>query len=207
MPLFYTHNINDTARLAVWQIREDDDFFKKITIPRSEISHPHKRLQHLAGRYLLKILDDKFPVQEILLDGRRPYLLHNTFYFSISHCADYAAAIISKEEAVGVDVELATHKVVILKEKYLNEAEQQLICNNYCNIDLLYKLTACWSAKEAMFKWYAKGSVNFRRDMTIKSFSGNENNGEIRAVFGKEVNKECIIQFRFFNDLCLAWLI
>ena len=65
MPLFYQHNINDSTKLAVWHIREDENFFKEKVTIQKEITHPHKRLQHLGGRYLLKILHPDFPLHLI----------------------------------------------------------------------------------------------------------------------------------------------
>lgn len=207
MPLFYTHNINETTRLAVWYITEPEAFFRQIHLPVREISHPHKRLQHLAGRFLLRLLDSEFPVNKIRLDGRRPYLPDNSWFFSISHCGDYAATILSSTEPVGIDVELATPKVQLLEKKYLGENEQQLVRDSEGRLPLLKKLTSCWSAKESMFKWYARGGVDFRNDMSIEAYEpGEEEGGRIKAIFRKEVNKDCDIQFHFFDDLCLAWL-
>ena len=74
MPLFYQHNINDHARLAVWHITEPEDFFLQKTHLQKEIRHPHKRLQHLAGRYLLKILHPEFPLHLIeIADSNKPF--------------------------------------------------------------------------------------------------------------------------------------
>ena len=52
MPIFFQHQINDDTKLAVWEIKEDEDFFLQHVPLQREITHPHKRLQHLAGRYL-----------------------------------------------------------------------------------------------------------------------------------------------------------
>ncbi|MCO6498658.1 MAG: 4'-phosphopantetheinyl transferase superfamily protein [Chitinophagaceae bacterium] len=206
MPLFYTQNINETTRLAIWHITETEDFFRKIYIPITEISHPHKRLQHLAGRFLLQLLDSKFPVNKIHLDGRRPFLPDNSRYFSISHCGDYAAAILSKDTPVGIDVELVTPKLQLLEKKFLTEQEQKLIKGNDSSTSLK-RLTSCWSAKESMFKWYILGNVDFRKDMIITSYTENgDKAGKITAIFGKELNTNCDIEYRFFDDLCLAWL-
>ena len=46
-----------------------------------------KRLQHLAGRYLLYALFDDFPLEEIVIaDTRKPFLENEKYHFSISHC-------------------------------------------------------------------------------------------------------------------------
>ena len=60
MPLFYQHNINDNTKLAVWYITENEDFFLEKVPLQTEVAHPHKRLQHLAARYLLEILQPGF---------------------------------------------------------------------------------------------------------------------------------------------------
>jgi len=109
---------------------------------------PHKRLQHLPT-YLLQILEPDFPVNEILLDGRRPYLPGNSRYFSISHCADFAAAIVSTNSPVGIDVEVATDKLLLIEQRYLNEDERRLIRISGFGMPMVKRLTSCWSAKEA----------------------------------------------------------
>ncbi|MGN6355248.1 MAG: 4'-phosphopantetheinyl transferase family protein, partial [Parafilimonas sp.] len=67
MPLFFQHTINETTQLGIWHIEEEEDFFlAKVPLQKS-ITHPHKRLQHLAGRYLLQYLFPDFPYAEILI--------------------------------------------------------------------------------------------------------------------------------------------
>ena len=61
MPLFYQQDINEFTRLAVWQIAEEEDFFLQQVPLQREITHPHKRLQQLAGRLLLKEMFPDFP--------------------------------------------------------------------------------------------------------------------------------------------------
>ena len=51
MPLVYQQNINESTRLGLWHIAEKEDFFLNQVPLKKEITHPHKRLQHLAGRF------------------------------------------------------------------------------------------------------------------------------------------------------------
>jgi len=46
---FYQRNINKSTKLAIWSIEELKIFLSKVPLQR-EITHPNKRLQHLAGR-------------------------------------------------------------------------------------------------------------------------------------------------------------
>ena len=73
MALFYQHNINESTKLGIWKIEEPEEFFLAEVPLNRAITHPHKRLQHLAGRYLLKYLFPDFPYTEIVIaDTRKP---------------------------------------------------------------------------------------------------------------------------------------
>src|SRR5438105_382426 len=112
MPIFFQQHINEHTRLGVWKIEEEESFFLEKVVPRRNVTHPRKKLQHLAGRYLLKYLFPEFPLELIrIADTHKPFLEDEAFHFSISHCNDYAAVIVSRENRVGVDVEKVTDKI------------------------------------------------------------------------------------------------
>ncbi|MFZ4056936.1 MAG: 4'-phosphopantetheinyl transferase family protein, partial [Ferruginibacter sp.] len=124
MPLVYQHNINECVKLGVWHIHEPEAFFLNMVPLQQSIAHPKKRLQHLAGRYLLQSLYPNFPYSLIqIADTRKPFLPNAEFHFSISHCALYAAAIVSTEYRVGVDIETISNRPEKIQFKFLSEAE------------------------------------------------------------------------------------
>ncbi len=124
MPIFFQQDIDKDTKLAVWKIEEEESFFLQHVPLQREITHPHKRLQHLAGRYLLQYLFPDFPISLIkIADTRKPFLENEGYHFSISHCGSYAAALVSKTKRVGVDIEVPTHKVEKIKHKFLQDAE------------------------------------------------------------------------------------
>ena len=107
MPLFYHQVIDANSQLGIWKITEKEDFFLQTVSLQKAIAHPHKRLQHLAGRFLLKYLFPDFPYELIrIADTRKPFLKNEAYHFSISHCGDFAAAIVSRDKRVGIDIEL-----------------------------------------------------------------------------------------------------
>lgn len=208
MPLFYQHTINESTRLAVWHITEPEDFFTNEVSLKNTVTHPHKRLQHLAGRYLLKYLQPDFPFDSILVQtSRKPVLPKNEFYFSISHCGDFAAAIISTQNLVGIDVEMVTPKIEKIKEKFLNLEELELLQKNQFSESNIELITLLWSAKEAMFKWYGKGSISFKRNLPIQQVYRDGERGILKAQFSKEFVQDLEIEYRFFDSLCLAWVV
>lgn len=204
MPLFYQYQINANTKLAIWKIEEDDVFFLTKVPLQNNITHPHKRLQHLAGRYLLRFLFPDFPNEEIMIaTTRKPFLPDEQYHFSISHCGNFAAAIVSKTERVGIDIEIETDKVAKIAHKFLNNAESNMF-NGEPEI-LNRSLTLFWSAKETMFKWWGKGEVDFKEHIRLTDFILN-NEGEFNGAFCKLNPPEIlVINYQFFNTLCLTF--
>ncbi len=205
MPLVYQQNINDVTRLAVWHITEEESFFLRQVPLQSKITHPHKRLQHLAGRLLLAKLFPDFPTALIeIADTRKPFLPGDPFHFSISHCEDYAAAIVSRGQRVGVDIEIPRHKINVLKNKFLFPAEQAIALNMHCSVEVA--LTICWSVKEAIFKWYGAGGVDFKQHIQIESCKCLDGHFEVTCIFTKENARMLTVHGHLFKGSCLTWL-
>ena len=71
MPIFFQQQINEYTRLGVWKIEENEAFFKGNVPLHRDVTHPHKRLQHLAGRFLLQYLFPDFPYHLIEIADTR----------------------------------------------------------------------------------------------------------------------------------------
>lgn len=201
MPIFFQQQINEFTRLGVWKIEETEEFFQSNVPQHRAVTHPHKRLQHLAGRYLLQYLFPGFPYELVqIADTKRPFLPNEEYHFSISHCGDYAAAIVSSRQRVGVDVELPAEKVGAIKEKFLSPAELEQLQDPAD----LYWLTVCWSAKEAVFKWYGEGKVDFKQHIQLGSLHKTPN--AIDCFFEKN-NTRLQINYHQIDKLVLSWVV
>jgi phosphopantetheinyl transferase len=211
MPVFFQQDIDHSTRLAIWKIDEPSFFFTDLIGMQRGVSHPHKNLQHLSGRYLLKLLFPDFPIPLIqIADTKKPFLEDEKFHFSISHCGDYAAAIVSTTKRVGVDIELATHKVERISHKFISE-EESIICNDLLKADSLSfvkTITLMWSCKEAVFKWYGAGGVDFKKHIEIEKVS-LLNSKELHAhiIFKKNEDQHLDLHSKFFDDLCLSYVV
>lgn len=210
MPLVYQQNINATTKIGVWHITEPADYFSQQVPLQREITHPHKRLQHLAGRLLLKELFPDFPYELIrIADTKKPFLENEAYHFSISHCGDYAAVIVSTNQRAGVDIERINDKIERVQYKFLSETELEEINirkKAQQHASALPLLTMAWSVKEAMFKWYGKGKVDFREHMVIDVFSMKDNEGIAHCRFLKETLVTLRVHFLFFNEHCISWV-
>jgi 4'-phosphopantetheinyl transferase len=204
MPLIRTIQVDTHTKLGVWQIGESESFFLNRVQIESEIHHPHKRLQHLAGRYLLTELFADFPVSQIqVAPSRKPFLPGNPYYFSISHCGDYAAVIASAHRPVGIDIEAVQDKIGKVASKFLNATEATMLDPTHT----LAHQTICWSAKEAIFKWYGLGQLDFRKHMQLHPFP-YQPTGMIRCDFLKEDTAASLnLMYIIDQNLCLVWVI
>lgn len=200
MPIFFQHTVNDSTRIGVWKIEESEGFFKDSVPVHREVSHPHKRLQHLAGRFLLRYLFPSFPYELIqIADTRKPYLPNDAFHFSISHCGDFAAVIISPDQRVGIDIEKPVGKLEALKEKFSTQEERALFPD-----EGLSNLTLIWSAKETVFKWYGKGQVDFREHIQLEKY--DPVNQQITGFFTK-TDLHFEITYTWLEGLAVCWLV
>lgn len=202
MPLIRTIQINPGSRLGVWKIEEDEAFFRKKVDISPAIHHPHKRLQHFAGRYLLQELYPGFPLSKIqIMQSRKPYLDSHSLHFSISHCGDNIAAIVSSDSAVGIDIEEIKPKIEAVSHKFLSEKEQSFIDPSHA----LPHKTICWSAKEAVFKWYGLGGIDFKENMQLAPFIFQQR-GFLTCNFNKaDKIARLYLQYLMEDGLCLTW--
>jgi len=213
MPIFFQQDIDESTKLAVWKIAEEEDFFLEHVPLQREITHPHKRLQHLAGRYLLQYLFPDFPISLIKIAGtRKPYLEDEAYHFSISHCSEYAAAIVSSTKRVGVDIEVPTPKVQKIMHKFLHEEELKMVSDEWSvasgqaiskkSTDIL---TLLWNAKEAVFKWWSYGNVDFSEMIRLQPFQ-LQPAGMIEGAFVGDRVLPLQLHYKLFEGISLAWI-
>lgn len=206
MPLFYQQDINQTTRAGIWHLTEPESFFlEKVPLTRA-ITHPNKRLQHLGGRFLLPFLVPDFPHHAIeIADTRKPFLPDEQYHFSISHCGNFAAAIVSSNQQVGIDIEMITERVHKIKHKFLHLQEQAFVASYPVELQTRL-LTLLWSVKEAMFKWWGRGDIDFSEVLWIDSFRMMEQ-GVVKAMFQKPGHLYPLqLQYLFKNDLVYVWI-
>jgi phosphopantetheinyl transferase len=208
--IFFQHSINDATKLGIWKIEEPESFFLRKVPLKQQVTHPYKRLQHLAGRMLLPELFEDFPLQEIIIaDTRKPFLEDEEYHFSISHCGNFAGAIASRENRVGVDIELISPRLKGISSKFLTEDERKYLEKwQYLSTLHLQMITIIWSAKEAIFKWYGAGNVDFRKHMVMDGVivTGSDEWITIPFLFKKHENVSLKVMARTFDRLVLAYV-
>ncbi len=208
MPVFFQQQINENTRIGIWKIEESEEYFRGNVPLHRDVTHPLKRVQHLAGRFLLQFLCPDFPYELIrIADTRKPFLPNEAFHFSISHCGDYAAAIVSRENRVGIDIEKPVEKILGLRDKFLSVKEKEIFNTQFSipgvqgDDSHIVSSTLLWSAKEAVFKWYGDGEVDFREHIHLEQM----NELALDCYFSK-TGKNLNIRYRVFPEIVLSWV-
>jgi 4'-phosphopantetheinyl transferase len=188
MPLILEKSINNDCHFMVWEYTETEDFFKHNlgtknwdTAEFKLISHPKKQLEWLASRYLAKYLAESLAINYtgIIKDTHnKPFLQNSHHHLSISHTLQHVSAAIHLNKPIGIDLEVISSKLNIIKHKFLTAIERTNANNE------LEKLCIYWSAKEALYKLYGKRGVAFQTELTVEPFEINQ------AILKGEINTQ-----------------
>lgn len=213
MPIFHEWMPKPHSLAAIWQIEEDEAFFlNKDSVRRAtantSIKHPKRRLEHIAGRYLLQHLKEDFPLFDVANDQHdKPRLPGNSYYFSLSHSYPYVAAVISTHEECGIDIQIWKEGIDKIVHMFLSEEEQ-----NLCEHENA-RFTLAWSSKEAAYKWNGKRGIDFIEDLPIKKISTKitesaiQDSGKHFVVEMNCLSTKILLETALYKDFAFALLV
>lgn len=174
MALAYHREIDNNTSFAIWKIEETaEELLAQLQLKEHELSYLDtlnngKRNMHwLSTRVLLRRMLDTENYIDCKVDSSgKPYLSNFPHHISLSHSYDYAAVMISKNKAVGIDIEMVKDKIERIAHKFLSKEELEFI-RDQDRIDQLY---VAWCAKEAIYKLHGKKNISFLEHIKLKPF-------------------------------------
>lgn len=211
MPIIWSKKLGNKGELAVWHIVEQaDELYNKLQLNAAEKAfydslQSNKRNMHwLGSRVLLRTLLNTTEYIDCQLDGNnKPYLVNFPYEISISHSNDYAAVIIYKEKAVGVDIEKMSNKIERIAQRFLSSDELAFISIN----NRIQHLYVCWGIKETLFKLYGKGNLPFIDGIVIDAFEYKES-GIVKAHINLENHKASYtVEYSRLGEYMLTWCV
>lgn len=199
MPLIYENVLPADIRFAVWEITDQDkQLWRANTIPGKEnlsLINEEKSFQSIAARAALSYLLGN-EIQLTKTEIGKPVLANSLLEVSLSHTNTVAIAAVSSFE-IGIDIELPRPQLAKVAGKFLNIEELGWIDIRNLNI-----LAMAWAAKEALFKLYGKGAVDFKTHLLLSPFC--ESDKYIKAYIYKHDKQHCDIYFDKIADHRLA---
>jgi len=164
--IVFQKQISQNTSIAVWQIAETEEFFYDSLrlLPEDErrikkCKNQKVRLQKLACRAALAELLGTNNIEITYSDTGQPQL--KDYHISFSHTKTSVAVALANCP-VGIDIEDITPRILPLYNRFMSEKE---ILG--CDVNNLKELYYFWCAKEAMYKWYAKGNLDFIKDLYV----------------------------------------
>jgi phosphopantetheinyl transferase len=189
MPLLYQQNINEHIIWALWRMDEPIDFFALEGYEASRISHPQKRKQHLAGRYVLKMLLPDLDVKTIsVAENKKPFITGSGIDFSITHSDNLVGVIVGRGRRVGMDIEFANQRVLDLSHKFMTTADFSTFYND--DFSDQEKATIAWTMKESAFKLNGIPGVDFKGDLRLIAVEKKEDgwHAKLQSIVNGESN-------------------
>ena len=180
MPIYKEYD-KAGARVFIWKIGEPESFFTEHIGLQSDKKSELRRLEHLASRFLLQQAIPGLALEQIMVSHLgKPYLPDNKPYFSISHSFPFVGVAVDEQKEIGIDVQTLEEKIHRLQHKFLS-AEEQALCGQQTE-----KITLAWAAKEAAFKRYGLGAVDFIRHMPIREMQVADREATLKIEFTRE---------------------
>jgi 4'-phosphopantetheinyl transferase len=193
MPLVFSKKFSNDVNIGLWQIDESTEFFESnLVLYNEEVNEiaelsERKQREWLSSRYLLQsIMNIDYRLAVIKNDNGKPYLIGTNHHISLSHSANFIAAIVAPF-AIGIDVQYITEKIDRIKHKFLSEKEYQ----HYSEYQNLLMLHIYWGAKESLFKVYGLGSVDFKKHLYIEPFSIHDG-----CFFGNILKDNSVMRYK-----------
>jgi 4'-phosphopantetheinyl transferase len=208
MPVLFTFKPSAESTLSVWKISEplhqlERLFFKgKFDEEYININNHQRKMQWLAVRLsLMEILQGSSVSIDYLPSGC-PRLNNSNFHISVTHTPDFAAVFISSQPC-GIDMEKISPRIFRISSKFLSEEERSIegVENS------TEKLLLVWCAKEALFKLYSKGEVDFKKHLKVYEFNYHPNGGKIAAsIIKDDLTGRFIAEYKIIEDHLLVWV-
>lgn len=161
--------------LLVWKITESIPFFaEQLELSPLEFDNLKQRfknssslLEWLASRYCLQVFFEKPYTSFKKNSAGKLELIDQPSELSISH-SNQQIAIVKSTSKIGVDIQVCTPKLERIASKYINE---NLLLDLKKTANYVDYLHIYWGIKEALFKAYGLGKVDFIKHLHINPFT------------------------------------
>jgi len=196
------------SRLAIWENDEDVSSLLKLYKPNEEeqsainsIKLDKRKKEYLITRMLCQhLLGQKVVIEKE--ENGKPVLKELSQTISISHADRYSVVMISEDLESGVDIEVVQERILRLTDKFASAYEKLYFTANREELHF----TILWCLKEAVYKWYAKGGVDFKQNIMAHPFTA-EDEGEVFFEFLMNGKRQVMkANFTTIEDHVLVYL-
>ncbi len=179
MPLLRSCHPFALATFAVWQMEEEEAFFREnLTLSAGETQElaglkGNRRQEWLAVRWLLHRIsghDLRLPLAKDAFS--KPFFPASSGRAcSLSHSLGLVGALVAEQSggALGCDLQVLVEKMTRLAPRFLNLPEKEFVEKHSTEhqFDLVHLF---WTAKESLYKAYGIKELDFRQHIFVAPF-------------------------------------
>ncbi len=211
MALYFLRELDNTAKVAVWQITETEAELRELSSTPSDemeeisfIKSESLRKQRLAVRALLNQLFEE-KVYLAHHDNGKPYIENDSVNLSITHTDKYVAVILDQNDECGIDIESLDRDFSVVEKKALSEDEIDDLDDD--REEKNEQLAIYWCAKEAIYKKMSQYNVDFAEQIEVDRFR-SKGEGELEATFIHKdgYEEELELEYVTFDRHVLVWV-
>lgn len=207
MGIILKESIKDECLMGIWEVSEDyKTLLSNLNLDKEEITKLNsfksegRKLEWLSVRNLINNLL-KRNARIIYNADNKPFLKGTTYNISISHSHKLTSIFLSTKNRVGIDLELMSHKISTLSDKFIND--QEIVTSDP---ELRrYHLYIHWCAKEALYKICDKQDINFKENLTIFPFQPNDEGIIKGRVLNSRGVEDFWMRYKKYKDYSIVW--
>ena len=185
----------------MWRIDESsDELMQKYAEKKGPISESLSQkkdqvlAQSLAARLALEACTDI----SALSTGSNGEPCMPAGFVSLSHTKQYGLAAYHPEFPIGIDAEGPRPQILRIADKFSSSEER----SRFTQENLEAGLLVLWTCKEAVFKAYGKGDVDFKEHIQVRPFKPAEH-GQLAVQFGLDL-RNWQVHYSKWEDLTFS---
>lgn len=178
----------------VWEIKLSPEELHKYR----SISNDKRKCEFLSIRKVVQTIYNEEEYISYSKNGK-PNLAISGHRISISHSDGLLGILTHPITEVGIDLQVITPKIARIKHKFLSEAELASSEN------LENKMIIYWCAKEALFKYYSKGNVDFKTNLFIEPFDLDSSGQLIGKIHMPDMHTSIPLDYELIENTMIVY--
>nr|WP_298996759.1 4'-phosphopantetheinyl transferase superfamily protein [uncultured Allomuricauda sp.] len=172
MPIYKSITVSPSTTAYLWKVTESEsDLAHNVELTphcQQRLDGMKSEMHRRAFLSIRHLLAEAGYVDKDLYysDFGKPFLKDGN-HISITHSNNFTGIIISKNEEVGIDIEMQREKILRIAHKFTPIHEYRTLTNTEA---VIRKLTIVWGAKESLYKIYAQPGLSFLQHIDVSDF-------------------------------------
>ena len=195
MALISIEEVCKGVRLGLWRMEEEPEEllsgFPHLRLLEMPYKYPARQKEFLCVRALLLAMtgDPKLRIDHA--ESGQPIV--EGWQVSISHTKGYAVLMLSKEKAVGVDIEYRSDRVAKIASHYIRPDEMA---------ETTEQMLVLWCAKETLYKLHSDDNLAYFDMRAVAPPDGNE-----LKLENMKRSKQVTVHVILAPDYILTWAV